>query len=150
MGARPPYGLSLPIRNFTLIDGDTVEFSFISLQYRWRGRLIDCWCLEDETEGGKLAAKEAARLVAQSKADGEQLSIYIPMPDTVKKLFVGILASCNPLKGLTFDRIPLYVYLNDKATLNEKMVANGFATLKKPPKVSSKAATKIKKEKKVK
>lgn len=118
----PALGLTLNAELVRVRDADTIEWRVPGSAFVWASRLIDVWA--PETDSRDPALKEiAVKGKAFAKAQCEQavgLRVYIPLPK-----------GPQPLKGLTFDRIPSWVYLDDTTTLNELVVRNGFASRKK-------------------
>lgn len=117
----PPRGLTLDASIVRVIDGDTVvcESRFV-----YHVRLLDCWAPEsrtkdpDEKQRG-LASK--ARLV--EIADQQPVRLHIPAGRSLADV-------------ITFDRVLGYVWLTHDGTpelvsINERMVADGFATQEK-------------------
>lgn len=114
---RPMAGLCLPVELVRLRDADTIEVSLPHSSYRWAIRLIDCWAPENHQPGGPEATAYAERLLRAS----DQLYIYIPPPQHPQQL----------LKDISFDRLPGYIYIDDRTTLNDALVSAGFATSSK-------------------
>lgn len=120
----PPLGLHYPASYIKALDGDTVEASFFNPQWIWRFRLIDTWAPENDEQLGAEATKTAQEFIAAS----EQCTIHIPLSKKAQKLIAKLIKSYNPLTGLTFERIPAYVYLREDQTLNRLMVTAGMAS----------------------
>lgn len=119
---RPAYGLTVPVRIVRVRDGDTVEVSLRGSDRIYALRLIDCWAPESrgpERTRGLASKANAERLIAAARPD--LIAVYIPAPKD----------STNLLAALTFDRIPAWLYLDAKRTLNAEQVKGGFATKEK-------------------
>lgn len=115
--SRPPRGIHFDCAIHRVIDGDTVIVTLPGSDRQWHIRLIDCWAAERNTDEGKAAKRKAEELCSTSLCP----SVQIPAPRDV----------VNLLGNLTFDRIPGHLWLDDQTTLNEAMVASGFATKEK-------------------
>lgn len=113
---RPPHGLCVPVSFVECRDGDTIVVKYI--ERIWAIRLLDCWCAEKKDPGGLEAKAHAEMLIKKHEKLG--MSVFVPRPQ-----------GPNLLKALTFDRVLGYVFLGDNVTLNELMVADGFATHEK-------------------
>lgn len=103
-------------------DGDTIEWKLPGSAFVWASRLIGVWCYEtdskNETER-RIGLKAKEFVASECKAAGV-FGIFVPFGSSIKQ----------PLKALTFDRIPSYVYL-DGECLNEAIIRAGFGSSKK-------------------
>jgi len=115
---RPAYGLCLPVQYVRCRDGDTVVVSLYDSEREWAIRLINTWCVEMHEPDGKEAKAYAEKILSGCN----NLALYIPAPHYLKNL----------LQNLTFDRIPGWLFISETRTLNEIMVAQGYATETKP------------------
>ena len=118
----PPPGLYLDAQFVRARDADTIEWKVPGSAFVFASRLIDVWA--PETDGGDqftraLAARGKAFATEQC-LHAKRFAVYIPLPK-----------GSQPLKSLTFDRIPSYIYLDEKTLLNTILVSQGFASSKK-------------------
>lgn len=115
----PPTGLCLPVEFVRARDADTIEWRLPGSAFVFASRLIDVW--SPETRGGnqftRAIAERGKAFAANQCIRAERLRVFIPLP-----------RGEQPLKSLTFDRIPSYIYLNDTETLNQLVVENKFAS----------------------
>jgi len=114
---RPLYGFCAPCRIIRVRDGDTVEISIAQSTWVWALRLLDCWTPEKNRATEKTAGLAAKQYAIQLCAKAKKPSVFVP--------FTRHLA--NPLKFVTFDRVPAVLYLDDRHTLNGEMVRAGYA-----------------------
>lgn len=124
----PPRGLCLSVAFVRARDGDTIEVSLPGGALVFAVRLVDCWAPElrrgtDAERRKGYEALEYARQVCEA-ADPGDLRLHIPLPE-------GDVRGVNPLKWITFDRIPGYLYVGGSRTLNEMLVAAGLASTSK-------------------
>lgn len=108
----PAYGLTLPATYKRCRDGDTVEVT-ITGGMIWAIRLIGVDCPEMDTDAGKRAKKYAEHIMDESNG---VLSVHVPMPKDVE----------HPLRSLTFDRVPGYLFIGPDHTLNEMLICCGY------------------------
>jgi endonuclease YncB( thermonuclease family) len=113
----PPHGIYSPCNLKYFRDADTPVVLLPSFTFDVPLRLIDCWASEERHVLGRRATEFARAAVA-----GKALGVWIPLPENVAKL----------LAGLSFDRVPAWLYLGDDDTLNERLVAAGHAYATKP------------------
>lgn len=99
-------------------DGDTVEVRIAGSAFVWAIRLIDCWA--PETRGPEKPYGEQAKRHAEEVVAGRELFLHVPLPH-----------GNNLFSNLSFDRIPGYVWIDKKMTLNRRMVEDGYANPKK-------------------
>lgn len=123
----PPLGLCLPCRVTRVRDGDTLEVTVLT-GATWAIRLIDCWCpeLHRGTEEERARGLAAAEYTRQTVDEAEQCWVYVPAPEHVRDLATR--GGVNLLKGVTFDRVPAYLFVRHDTTLNELLVRAGHAT----------------------
>lgn len=118
-----PYGLYLPVAFHRARDPDTIEVKLPGSAFVWALRLIHCWA--PETKSPRAADRdlcERGRAWLTNRCAG---ATYLD----VAILFRGLQ---QPLKALTFDRIPAHVYLpGDPVSLSQQVVAAGFASSRK-------------------
>lgn len=129
--SRPPFGLCFPARLVRVRDGDTPVVSCMT-NLVWAVRLIECWC--PETKGNTRSAGRRSTLGAIRLLDGAtDLALQVPAPDRWREEFERREAGTwpeglNPLALFTFDRVPGFVWLDQKRMLNEELVRLGYAT----------------------
>lgn len=117
----PPLGLCLPAQFVRARDADTIEWRVPGSAFVFASRLIDCWA--PEKDGGNQFTRAIARQGTEfttAACAGRELRVYIPLPK-----------GPQPLKSLTFDRIPSYVFVDDDTTLNVLLIENKFASTTK-------------------
>jgi len=114
----PTPGITLSAKFVRVIDGDTVVLSLLDHRLRPHVRLLDTWADERNTSNGR-AAKHYAEQVLEKAAE---IWLHVPEPGNLNSL----------LANLSFDRILGYVFVTRTETLNEMLVANGFATKDRP------------------
>lgn len=114
----PPLGLALPAEFVRTRDADTLEWRVPGSAFVFASRLIDVWAPEtDSTDPADKERAIAGKLfVTQQCQAAKFLTIQIPLPD-----------SRQPLKFLTFDRLPSWVWLDTKVLLNRLIVKAGYA-----------------------
>jgi len=112
---RQPFGLSLPCTYVYCRDGDTPVIS-ITGGIKWAIRLIGVDCPELGELGGHAAAEYADAVLSIS---GGCLSVEIPAPHDI----------IHPLKSLTFDRLPGFIWIGPDKTINELIIKTGHGTL---------------------
>lgn len=117
----PPFGLCLPCEYVESRDGDTVVVRVKNTSLNWAIRLIDTWA--PEVKGStRLAGLQAKTFVHEVLEEaGDDLRVFIPAPEIHGP-------HPNLLQWLTFDRIPGYIFVDSKQTLNQMVVAAGHAT----------------------
>lgn len=118
---RPEPGFAVPISFLRARDADTIEVRPIYTALTIAVRLIDVWAPELHRGNQQELASQGRRWVSDymNQADPESLLLHIPFHK-----------GDNPLKFLSFDRIPGYVW-NGDVLVNELVVVNGFASSKK-------------------
>lgn len=117
----PPTGYTTEATLVRVIDGDTAE---IEIRKTVKVRLLDCWCSETRTKDmaekrkGMAAKKAVANLYAESNGE---LILHIPThKGDISELF-------------TLGRTLGIIWADpEKDSINERMVADGFATKHKP------------------
>lgn len=108
-------------------DADTIEAHVPGSAYVFALRLIDTWSPEtdDKDVNDRRIAREGKAFV-HAKCVGQSIRVYIP--------FTG--GSREPLKALTFDRVPAWVWVEgDRDSLNKIVVERGFASTTKAGKL---------------
>lgn len=114
----PELGICLPAEFVRARDADSIEWRVKGSAFVFASRLIDCWAPElHSKDAGERSIAEAGKAFAEKQCEGKELRVYIPLPKTNQ-----------PLKMLTFDRIPSRIYLSDYRTLNELLIQNGYAS----------------------
>jgi endonuclease YncB( thermonuclease family) len=111
----PPFGLHVPVTKLTATDGDTVSF-WCGSKRKWRGRLLSCWC---PFERGHERWKEGKDTAAEFIAGAKSPSVFIPFQDDMTDVLETI---------STLGRLLVYVYLDERNTLNKLMVDAGMAS----------------------
>lgn len=114
----PAVGVCLPVRVVRVIDGDTVVVRVPGIACEWHLRLIDVWAAERNTDQGQVAKAWLEHYLAANDARG--VLVHIPLPAT----------PLNPLRNLTFDRVPSYLWTGDRC-VNSEIVAAGLASATK-------------------
>jgi endonuclease YncB( thermonuclease family) len=128
---RPPDGLTIGVNFLRAIDGDTIDVTGLVTSLLWRVRLKDCWCYEtkDSDESLRTIALEAKRETeALCKLAGDGLRVHIPFDGDYLRHVRSAGKSINPLHFTTFDRVPAIVWIDDKTTLNQKLIEMGLAS----------------------
>lgn len=123
----PPVGLCLRMVPVKVRDGDTIEARVHGSAFVFALRLIDTWCPETDSKdaGQKAIGLKAKEFTTDRCKSNNLLTVFIPLK-----------ATDYPLKALTFDRIPAWVYVADEqVTLNEQIVAAGLASSTKAGKL---------------
>lgn len=118
---RPEPGFVVPCLFKRARDADTLEFTPLGTAIIVAIRLIDVWAPELHRGDQRELAVAGQKWVTNymNAADPADLLVRIPFP-----------TGDNPLKFLTFDRIPGYVW-NGDVLVNELIVVNGFASRQK-------------------
>ncbi len=117
---RPAIGLTVACDYVKARDGDTIEVRIRGSAFVFAVRLIDTWCPETDSAD---AGEKAVALMGKKFTDNRCKS------NNFLTVFVPLKATDYPLKSLTFDRIPAYVYIGEEdVTLNEQLVAEGLAS----------------------
>lgn len=115
----PACGLTLPAEFVRARDADTIEWRVPGSAFVFASRLIDVWA--PETDGRDVALKAIAakgkEFVHATCRQAGDMRVYMPLP-----------SGAQPLKALTFDRVPSFVYIKDGILLNSLIVASGFAS----------------------
>ena len=121
---RPERGVAAECDYIRTRDGDTVEIS-IGGDLVWAIRLINVWCPELRTGEQRQQAAAAKAFVEEvmQRADPDELLVQIKWPRIPKQEKKRI----NPLKLLTFDRVPGFIWIGD-VCLNELIVAKAYAS----------------------
>lgn len=128
---RPPDGLTVPVNFIRAIDGDTIEVTGALTSFVWAVRLKDCWCheLHDSDESLSRLAVEAKRETeALCKLAGSELRVTVSMDGDYLRSVREQGKSINPLNYATFNRVLGVVWLDDKTTLNQKLIEMGLAS----------------------
>jgi hypothetical protein len=128
---RPESGFTAEVNFLRVRDGDTIEFVGIATSLRFAIRLIDCWCYEtdDSDESLRTIALEAKREAeALCKLAGSELAITIPFDSDYFRFIRAQGRYLNPFDLSTFDRIPGYVWIDQKTTLNQRLVEMKLAS----------------------
>ncbi len=118
--ARPPIGLTLRMEFVRARDGDTIEARVHGSAFVFAIRLIDVWAPELDSKDAHLksVAANGRDFITDRCKGGDHLTVFVPFKSTEQ-----------PLKALTFDRVPAWVYIgDDSVTLNEQIVSEGFAS----------------------
>lgn len=120
--ARPPAGLSLPVEFIRARDPDTIEISLPGSERVWAIRLIDCWAPETNRgpQASRAVARRGTRYATERCRTAESLHLFIPLP-----------RGAQPLKALSFDRIPGWLFVDETHTLNALVVEAGYASTTK-------------------
>lgn len=122
--ARPPIGLTLRMEFVRARDGDTLEARVHGSAFVFAIRLIDVWAPELDSSDARLKRVAAAGrdfVTQRCKGGDSNLTVFVPFKGTEQ-----------PLKALTFDRVPAWVYVGDeRVTLNEQLVKAGYASAAK-------------------
>jgi endonuclease YncB( thermonuclease family) len=118
----PPLGITLRAEFVRARDADTIEWRIAGSSFVWASRLIDTWAPEVRGSDAELKAIAiAGKVYAKEQCEkSKKLRVFIPF--SIRE---------QPLKALSFDRIPSYVYLDDFTTLNSAMVRAGYASTTK-------------------
>lgn len=100
-------------------DGDTVT---VSLTKEFKVRLLDCWAaeLKDEDVQERIKAEKAKNFLASMLKINDEVSIEIPIYDSLEK-------------SLTFGRVLAYIWKDldgdgHKENISEEMVEHNHAT----------------------
>lgn len=100
-------------------DGDTVT---VSLTKEFKVRLLDCWAaeLKDEDVQERIKAEKAKNFLASMLKVNDEVSIEIPIYDSLEK-------------SLTFGRVLAYIWKDldgdgHKENISEEMVEHNHAT----------------------
>lgn len=100
-------------------DGDTVT---VSLTKEFKVRLLDCWAaeLKDEDVQERIKAQKAKEFLASMLKVDDEVSIEIPIYDSLEK-------------SLTFGRVLAYIWKDldgdgHKENISEEMVEHNHAT----------------------
>lgn len=115
----PPLGLALPAEFVRARDADTIEWRLPGSAFVWASRLIDVWAPEIDSKNAdeRKRATEGKTFVSKRCALARTLAVHVPLPDTRQ-----------PLKALTFDRVPSWVWLDGDVLLNLLVVKSGYAS----------------------
>lgn len=125
--APPPLGLTVRALYVKARDADTIEVRLQGSAFIFAIRLIDTW--SPETDGKDAGLKAIAR-------KGKEFTDQRCKSNNLLTVFIPLRSSEYPLKSLTFDRIPAWVYIADEeVTLNEQLVAEGLASSTKSGKL---------------
>jgi len=109
-------------------DGDTIEVQLAASRMKLALRLIDCWCPELNTPLGKKAYMVAREVILSFP---EPFYYHIPL-DSQDIWEASVLGRPLNFGDLwSFDRIPAYLWLDEKTTLNREMVKRNLASTKK-------------------
>lgn len=123
----PAFGVTLPVEWHRNRDGDTPEVQLPGGSLVWAVRLEDCWCFELRrgTEVERAVGRQALRYADQVLSECDDLRWHIPIDRDMN------LKGANIFKLLTFDRLPGYLYVGPKQTLNRMLVDKGLASTTK-------------------
>lgn len=118
----PPTGLCVRAEFVKARDGDTIEVRMQGSAYTFALRLIDCWCPEtDSRDPAQKAIGLKGKEFTTEQCRKGWLTVFVPLK-----------ATDYPLKSLTFDRVPAWIYVGDeRTTLNEQLVKAGLASTQK-------------------
>ena len=112
----PTPGVTTRCKITRVIDGDTVD---VQVTYPLRVRLKDCWAGELSTVSGEEASEALKQRVKQSMT-GDAI------------LLVPTGQAHNAMDVFTFGRVLGVLWLaHEPQSLNEWMIANGYATAQK-------------------
>jgi endonuclease YncB( thermonuclease family) len=128
---RPPDGLTVPVSFLRAIDGDTIDVQGALTSFVWAVRLKDCWCheLNDSDESLRAMALEAKREAeALCKLAGTELRVTISMDGNYLRHVREQGKSINPLNYASFNRVPGVIWLDEKTTLNRKLIEMKLAS----------------------
>lgn len=118
----PPIGLCVPAHFAGTRDADTILVQLPGSSFIFALRLRDVWApeLSDKNATRREIAKHGKLWVQELCQDTPDLIVFIDLSGVGRQ----------PLKALTFDRVPAYVWFAGKEgpTLNEQIVSNGFAS----------------------
>lgn len=118
--ARPAVGLTVDAQFVRARDGDTIEVQAKGSAFKFAIRLINVWAPELDSKDAHLksVAADGRDFITARCKGGDHLTVFVPFKNTE-----------YPLKALTFDRVPAWVYVGeDNVTLNEQIVNEGFAS----------------------
>jgi endonuclease YncB( thermonuclease family) len=121
--SQPPLGLTAKVLLVRTRDADTIEVRLQGSAYIFAIRLIDTWCPETDSKnpGLKAIALQGKKFTDARCKSNNYLTVFIPLK-----------ATDYPLKALTFDRIPAWVFIGEEeTTLNEQLVTEGLASSQK-------------------
>ena len=121
----PPEGLCLRCTWVKNRDGDTVEVRLRSSQVV-AVRLMECWAIEMDKEGGLDAKEWLDSLLADT---GRTLRIWIPPAKDHDG--DGVVDIKEVLRDVSFDRVVGRLFYGSD-DVSELMVKAGYATAKKP------------------
>lgn len=117
----PPAGLCLPMDYVRTRDADTIEARLRGSAFIFAIRLEETWGPEllDADPQRREVARKGKEWVKQFCEANPHLIVFVT--------FQGLQ---QPLKRLSFDRVPAWVFVMPDAsdTLNEMVVRNGFAS----------------------
>jgi endonuclease YncB( thermonuclease family) len=118
----PSPGLCVWMEYVKTRDGDTIEARLPGSAFVFALRLFEVWSPEtDSRDSEQKRIALAGKAFVQKKCEGKMLLVYVPFTQSV-----------YPLKALTFDRVPSFVWVEgDKTSLNVQVVAGGFASTDK-------------------
>lgn len=110
----PELGIAARATVKRILDGDTLD---VELRLPCRVRLLDTWAAESDTEQGKKAAEQLAKIAAE----GSAVIVQIPTSEaqSIKDVF-------------TFGRVLGWVWREgDEESVNSMMISSGHATEEK-------------------
>lgn len=123
---QPPLGITFDADYVRARDPDTIEVRPAGMNIVIALRLIRTWAPELHSQDAEERSKSAnGREWVNARLTDKKLRVFVP--------FSGV--GEQPLKSLTFDRVPSWVYVKgmqpDNITFNQMVVMNGFASSKK-------------------
>jgi endonuclease YncB( thermonuclease family) len=114
LGQNVKYGLLIRVELYRVRDGDTVEVQIPGLGWVWAIRIKNIDCPERYTDAGKLAT----RYTLQTLTAASEIALQVEFP-----------TDQNPLKHLSFDRIPAdLVVMPQEKLLSDLLLEEGHAT----------------------
>jgi len=107
------YGLIIRVELHRVRDGDTVEVKFPGGWWVFAIRIKDINCPERYTEAGKLATQ----YTIQTLEAADEIALQVEIP-----------SNQNPLKHLSFDRVPAdLVIMPQRQLLSDLLIREGHA-----------------------
>lgn len=119
----PQIGLCVPAYFAGVRDADTILVQLRGSSFVFALRLRDVWAPEinEKNETRREIARHGKLWLQELCQEQSDLIVFIDLSGVGNQ----------PLKALTFDRIPAWVWFDSRKpqpTLNEQIVANGFAS----------------------